>query len=113
MQFPISKLLMLIFCATCFSFSPLGKDAIGQGIYNIQSSSDVYVRGYIRKNGTYVKPHYRSRPNSSKSDNWSTRGNTNPYTGRRGTRDPYKNRGSLGTRQPSNSLIEQYYRRNR
>lgn len=25
-------------------------------------SKDVYVRGYTRKDGTYVKPHYRSRP---------------------------------------------------
>jgi hypothetical protein len=26
------------------------------------SSGDVYVRGYTRKDGTYVAPHYRSRP---------------------------------------------------
>lgn len=50
---------------------------------------DVYVRGHTRSDGTYVQPHYRSAPNSSTSDNWSTKGNTNPYTGREGTRDPY------------------------
>ena len=50
------------------------------------SFADTYVRGYYKSNGTYVQPHYRSSPNSTTSDNWSTYGNTNPYTGKRGTR---------------------------
>lgn len=37
------------------------------------------VRGYSRGNGTYVQPHYRSNPNSFKWDNWSSRGNINPW----------------------------------
>ena len=45
------------------------------------------VRGYFRSNGTYVAPHYRTTPNSSKLDNWSTRGNFNPYTGKEGSKD--------------------------
>lgn len=49
----------------------------------------VSTRGYTRSNGTYVQPHYRTAPNSTRSDNWSTRGNVNPYTGKAGTRDPY------------------------
>ncbi len=48
------------------------------------------VRGYYKKNGTYVQPHYRSTPDSSKLNNWSTKGNVNPYTGKKGTIDPYK-----------------------
>jgi hypothetical protein len=52
--------------------------------------ADNYVNGYYRKNGTYVEPHYKSDPNTSKFDNFSTRGNTNPYTGRSGSVDPYK-----------------------
>ncbi len=52
-------------------------------------AQDVYVRGYYRSDGTYVQPHYRSSPNSTPLDNWSTRGNINPYTGKRGTRNPY------------------------
>lgn len=47
------------------------------------------VDGYIRRDGTYVAPHYRSSPNSNTFDNYSTRGNGNPYTGERGTRDPF------------------------
>ena len=48
-----------------------------------------YVLGYTRSNGTYVSGHYRSCANGTTSDNWSTRGNQNPYTGAWGTRDPY------------------------
>lgn len=48
----------------------------------------VRVRGHFRSNGTYVQPHYRSTPNRSFNDNWSTRPSINPYTGRRGTRAP-------------------------
>ena len=29
-----------------------------------QHSDDVHVNGYYKDNGTYVKPHYRSVPNS-------------------------------------------------
>ena len=48
--------------------------------------ADVHVKGYTRKNGTYVAPHYRSNPDGNFSNNWSTKGNTNPHTGKPGTR---------------------------
>lgn len=53
--------------------------------------ADTYVRGYYKSNGTYVDPHYRSSPNNTTLDNYSTKGNVNPYTGREGTRDPVPN----------------------
>lgn len=49
----------------------------------------VRVSGYVKKDGTYVAPHYRSAPNRSALDNYSTRGNYNPYTGQAGKKDPY------------------------
>jgi len=49
-------------------------------------SGAVHVRGYMRKDGTYVAPHYRSAPDGSFQNNWSTKGNINPYTGEEGTR---------------------------
>ncbi len=49
------------------------------------------VRGYYRNNGAYVAPHYRSSSDSSSRNNWSTRGNVNPYTGRTGTKTPRYN----------------------
>lgn len=54
------------------------------------SSEAVSVRGYTKKNGTYVAPHQRTNPNSTKMDNYSTKGNVNPYTGKAGTKSPYK-----------------------
>lgn len=44
------------------------------------------VNGYYRNNGTYVQGHQRTNPNSTNWDNYSTRGNTNPYTGDTGYR---------------------------
>lgn len=49
-------------------------------------AADTYVDGYYRSNGSYVQPHYRSSPNNTSSDNWSTKGNYNPYTGQAGTK---------------------------
>jgi len=46
----------------------------------------VRVRGYYRTNGTYVNSYYRSNPNSTKYDNWSTKGNYNIFTGKKGYR---------------------------
>ncbi len=53
--------------------------------------ADTYVKGYYKKNGTYVAPHYRSSPNSYTYDNYSAKGNTNPYTGKQGTQSNYPN----------------------
>lgn len=33
-------------------------------------AGDVYVSGYYRNDGTYVRPHYRSAPDSIKSNNY-------------------------------------------
>ena len=53
------------------------------------ASGPVYVRGHVTKSGTYVAPHYRSSPNKSSFDNYSTKGNYNPYTGKSGTQNAY------------------------
>ena len=47
--------------------------------------ADVQVNGYYRQNGTYVQPYTRTSPNTTRVDNYSTQGNTNPYTGQAGT----------------------------
>ena len=52
------------------------------------SKADVYVDGYTKQNGSYVQPHYRSNPDSSRYNNYSYTGNSNPYTGSRGTQSP-------------------------
>lgn len=55
-----------------------------------------YVNGYWKDTNhdgikdTYVQPYQRSEKNNSLLDNYSTKGNINPYTGKEGTVDPYK-----------------------
>jgi hypothetical protein len=51
--------------------------------------SNVFVKGYLKKDGTYVQPYYRTSPNKNMFDNFSTKGNYNPYTGKAGWIDPY------------------------
>jgi hypothetical protein len=50
------------------------------------SFSQVYVQGYTKSNGTYVQGHYRTAPNYTRNDNYSTIGNINPYNGNDGTK---------------------------
>lgn len=52
--------------------------------------AQTYVKPHVRKDGTYVEGHYRSSPDSSRLNNYSTQGNYNPYNGQTGTVDPYK-----------------------
>ena len=49
-----------------------------------------YVKPHVTKNGKIVKGHYRSKANKTKLDNYSTKGNVNPYTRKKGTTKPYK-----------------------
>jgi hypothetical protein len=55
-----------------------------------ESSSTERVKGYTKKNGTYVAPHDKTTPDHDKTNNWSTKGNVNPETGKPGTVDPNK-----------------------
>lgn len=47
------------------------------------------VRGYTRSDGTYVQPHHSTNRDGDRNNNWSTKGNVNPYTGKPGTVEPY------------------------
>ena len=62
-------------------------------------AQDHYVNGYHRYNGTYVQGHHRTNPNSSQYDNYSTRGNINPYTGQQGTHTPHSSYGGYNSHQ--------------
>jgi hypothetical protein len=57
---------------------------------------DVRVRGYTRKDGTYVAPHTRSRPDGIKSNNRSYRGGGKSFSG--GSRSSGGSRGFSGGR---------------
>jgi len=48
--------------------------------------SQVYVPAKIKKDGTYRGGYYKTKKNSKTSDNYSTDGNYNPYTGKQGSK---------------------------
>lgn len=52
-------------------------------------ASNVYVHRYITKSGVIVQQHHRTHPDSSRSNNWSAKGQGNPFTGKKGTKNPY------------------------
>ena len=90
----ISRMIIvkLILVFSIFTFFPLEVDA-----------GRVRVRGYYRKDGTYVRPHYRSAPDGNPYNNYSFPGNYNPNTGRITPGNPqtylnrYYNRSSSST----------------
>ena len=88
LQGKIRSVLVAILAALAFSW-PAIADARGH-----RSGGSVSVRGYYRKDGTYVRPHMRSAPDGDFSNNWSTRGNVNPYTGAPGTKTSPSNHSS-------------------
>lgn len=59
------------------------------GGYSSNSSPGVHtVHSYVRANGTFVHSYHATNPNSTRNDNFSTKGNINPYTGKAGTKPP-------------------------
>lgn len=90
--------LCLISCAAFARGSGAGgghlsyhsSSSVGHRSYHSSSSGEHYVHGYTRRNGTYVAGHHQTNPNGTKRDNWSSKGNVNPYTGKPGTVDPSK-----------------------
>lgn len=71
-------LVAISLTATAFFVSPSSVDAATR------------VKSYYNKSGTFVQSHFRSNSNFSKFDNYSTKGNINPYTGKNGTVNPFK-----------------------
>ncbi len=56
-----------------------------------------YVNGYYRKDGTYVNGYHRTEKNDTVRDNYSHKGNYNPYTN------------EYGTHKDSNNKTSEYY----
>ena len=74
----MKKVILLL--AAALSFSAIFSD--------VSVASDTYVRGYTRSDGTVVQPYYRTAPDNTTNNNYSTYPNINPYTGREGTIAP-------------------------
>lgn len=74
-------------------------------LVSFSAIADNWVNGYQRRDGTYVQGHYKTESNNTRNDNYSTRGNINPYTGSYGTKprdyETNYNYGSGTRRRPS------------
>src|SRR5437867_4303809 len=67
MKRPLAVIGLVLALAFPASAVPTGRT---HGTHHSSSSSTkpkVYVKGYYRKDGTYVAPHYRAAPNTSQS----------------------------------------------
>jgi TPR repeat protein len=71
-------------------------------------AKDVAVKGYYRSNGVYVKPHFRSSPDATINNNWTTKGNVNPHTGKAGTieRKPTQTNVYRTNSYPNNKFVQ-------
>ena len=69
---------IIISLSSLFSFVVLGQ----------VNSKHVSVSDYYKSDGTFIPSHYRTSPNNTNRDNFSTRGNVNPYTGSVGNIEP-------------------------
>ena len=79
---------VLAVSSTAFARGGGGHSSSGHSSYSSSygSSGSHSTSGYTKSNGTYVAPSHATNPNGTKADNWSTRGNVNPYTGKPGTK---------------------------
>jgi len=86
--FSRSVILLAVLEMPAISMGPAGlRLPVECGVAEARGSgAAVHVRGYYRKDGTYVQPYVRSAPDGNFYNNWSTKGIVNPYTGQPGTR---------------------------
>jgi hypothetical protein len=65
--------------------SSFGGHSSSHSSYSSYSRSDHTISGYTR-GGTYVSPSHAKNPDATRNNNYSTKGNVNPYTGKPGTK---------------------------
>jgi hypothetical protein len=67
---------MFLLCVASLMLALTGFIGIGQA-KDDPPPGDVWVNGYYRSDGTYVKGHWRTAPNLRKDDNYSYNGDPN------------------------------------
>jgi len=80
----------LIALALCCGFLMAGSHHSSTKARSSREPGVESVRGYTKKNGTRVAPHKRTTSDGTDGNNWSTKGNINPYTGKPGTKESKK-----------------------
>ncbi|NDG67347.1 MAG: hypothetical protein EBY23_10660 [Actinobacteria bacterium] len=78
---------VIIFVAVCvISVGAMARAGSHSGSGHVNSASHS-IKGHTTKDGKYVAPSHATNPNGTKTDNYSQKGNVNPYTGKEGTKD--------------------------
>lgn len=80
LSFILSVVVLISLPATTFAKKTSGLSNTSGGSHS--------VRGHVRKDGAYVQPHRATNQNNTQRDNWSSKPNVNPYTGKPGEKDP-------------------------
>ena len=88
----VASLLVLAASAPSDAWARGGGGGHSGGSHSGQSTSSGHVnpsshstQGYYRQGGTYVPGYHATNPNGTRLDNYSTKGNVNPWTGKSGT----------------------------
>lgn len=59
--------------------------------FSIVEAKTIKVNSYYKPSiGRYVNSYFKTSPNKTKIDNYSSKYNYNPYTGKKGSVNPYK-----------------------
>ncbi len=74
----MKKIAIVLIAAFTLSMGAYAKGSSSGGSHS--------VRGHVTNGGTYVQPHHATNRDSTKANNWSHKGNVNPYTGKEGTK---------------------------
>ena len=82
------KILKSIILAGVITCTVLPSVAKRGSEFSTPSSGSHAVRKHVRKDGTYVQPHRATNQNQTQRDNWSSKPNVNPYTGKPGEKTP-------------------------
>ncbi|MEC5157254.1 hypothetical protein [Chryseobacterium sp. MP_3.2] len=80
-------------------------------LISIFSFSQVQVKGYYRKNGTYVRPHVRTAPNSTVTDNYSYQSNNYSSNRTSSTPSTYNYYNSSTNSNSEKIWVNGYYRK--
>ena len=86
----MKRLITLLVLLSFVSTPLLAKKDNSGGYKSHGSSKTTNVHGYSKKDGTYVAPHKRTNPNNTQRDNWTSKPNQNPYTGKDGTKEAHR-----------------------
>ena len=96
----MKKILLITIALVANSITTLAQSTWTPNITIPRTTNSSYtnttlVSGYTRSNGTFVSSYRRTRSNDTNIDNFSTIGNSNPFSGQRGSRAKDYSTGAL------------------